>query len=134
VPAPREASVERLERENLRLKRTIGKKRFSHPMSCCFHPIFWMTGEASTLDELLRSCQRFDVQWIRFALNLQALHLSLIVSLTFIYRFPNSEKQIKGKIPSQFKKYKHTRKNHYSIVNFISIYTFGCIRPTSRVF
>jgi len=50
------------------LKRTIPEKRFSHPVSCSFYPIFWTTSEASTLDELLRCCQQFDVQWIRFTL------------------------------------------------------------------
>jgi hypothetical protein len=34
------------------LKRTLLEKRFSHPMSCCFRPIFWTAREASTLDEV----------------------------------------------------------------------------------
>jgi hypothetical protein len=46
------------------LKRTIEKIRFSHPMSCCFRPIFWTISESSTLDELLRYCQHFGIQWI----------------------------------------------------------------------
>jgi len=37
-------------------------------MSCCFLLIFWMTSGTSTLDELLKCCQRFDVQWIRLTL------------------------------------------------------------------
>jgi len=46
------------------LKRTIGKKAISHPVSCCFGPSPLDDCEASTLDELLTCCQRFDVQWI----------------------------------------------------------------------
>jgi hypothetical protein len=34
------------------LKRTIGKKAFSHPVYCCFRLIFWMTSGTSTLDEV----------------------------------------------------------------------------------
>jgi hypothetical protein len=36
------------------LKRTIEKNTFSHPMSCCFYPIFWTTRESSTLDEFIK--------------------------------------------------------------------------------
>jgi len=35
------------------LKKTIGKRGFSHPMSCCINLILWMTYEASTLDEFI---------------------------------------------------------------------------------
>jgi hypothetical protein len=47
-------SVERLERENLWLKTTIGKKAFSHPVSCCFGPSPLDKDEANTLDMVIK--------------------------------------------------------------------------------
>ncbi len=62
------------------LKRTIEKKRNSHPMACCFGLSLWMMAKASTLDELLRCCQRFGVQWIR--VRLACATLSIYFSIT----------------------------------------------------
>jgi hypothetical protein len=62
------SKVERRECENLWHKRVIQKKRLSQPVSCCFYLVFWMSGESSTVNELLRCCQQFGVQWMRLTL------------------------------------------------------------------
>jgi len=75
------------------LKRTILKINFSQPMSCCLSPKPLETCRSSTLDELVRFCQRFGVQWIRLTLECATNPSFFDCISIFIIRSPYSEKK-----------------------------------------
>jgi|GEM_PF-3216137 len=81
-------SVERLERSTNGLKGRLGKK--PSPIQCpaVLSPVHWTWGNRSTLDELLRCCQRFDVQWIRFTLVCECTPSSIDFITLFCFLFP----------------------------------------------